>query len=906
MKRNVFSVLFIILALCFSFSAWQPMEQKSDITKFYYYQGQPFQLTLKTDMLFVKLNKELSENEFRTVIAPLGNVSLNALNYIAGDKRYFVNLSSVKNEWALIETVNRLNMNTDIQYTSPVFSPDNGKTLIGVEDEVIVQFKPDVTINTINSYLSSKNLSIIKDMNLSGGASYLVKVMQNISAIDAANDLYMSGLTNWAEPNLMFTNLFCYDPNDTFYPQQWSLKNLGNNIPGGITGTVDCDMDLDSAWDITLGNANCKIAISDTGVDTLHEDLVNNMVVGSGYDFWNNDPWAWDDGNHGTACAGIVSAQGNNNLGISGAAPNCKLIPVKWLSATGNGNYAGATSATVWSYQVGAWIISNSWGFVGGASSALDQAILDAVTLGRFGKGSLFVVASGNENGAMRFPASTNPNCLVVGGISPCNQRKSPSSCDLESWGASFGSNLDLVAPCVKVYTTDRTGTPGYSTGNYFATFNGTSSATPNVAGVAALGFSRDSTMRWDTLRSRIDRTCEKRGAYSYTSPGPRNLGQWNNEMGYGLINARLLLLSLGPPPPPPANDVVVGPFLSLPGSFTVNLPYTIRGRVTNGGTAGYTNLPIRFSINGTIQTTNTIANLPSGAVDSSSFTWTPTVLGSYTLRIFSGAATDQNRNNDTITTVVNVLPSNLGNVQTQFICRNGLNILIPQQGTAPPDSIVVNFPNAFNVVDVNVRIDTVFHTWVGDLTFNLRRATTTIPIISQVGGSGDNFIGTVLNDSAANPISGGTPPFTGTWRPSTPLSGFNGLPVNGSWVLTIVDDFAGDSGVLRAWCIQLTYQTLIGGIQTIEIPNYYSLAQNYPNPFNPTTSIKFSVPKAVNVSLKIFDVLGKEVATLVNEVKQPGFHTADFNASNLASGIYFYRIDAGEFTAVKKMMLIK
>ncbi len=61
-----------------------------------------------------------------------------------------------------------------------------------------------------------------------------------------------------------------------------------------------------------------------------------------------------------------------------------------------------------------------------------------------------------------------------------------------------------------------------------------------------------------------------------------------------------------------------------------------------------------------------------------------------------------------------------------------------------------------------------------------------------------------------------------------------------------------------------------------------------------------------MNVSIKVFDVLGKEVATLVNETKQPGFYTADFNASNLASGIYFYRIDAGEFSAIKKMVLIK
>jgi hypothetical protein len=103
-----------------------------------------------------------------------------------------------------------------------------------------------------------------------------------------------------------------------------------------------------------------------------------------------------------------------------------------------------------------------------------------------------------------------------------------------------------------------------------------------------------------------------------------------------------------------------------------------------------------------------------------------------------------------------------------------------------------------------------------------------------------------------------------------------------------------------------LTYQTLIGGIHTTEIPNYYSLSQNYPNPFNPSTSIKYTIPKAGIVTLKVYDVLGKEIALLVNETKQPGVYNVDFNASNLASGIYFYRIDAGDFSSVKKMILVK
>jgi hypothetical protein len=85
-----------------------------------------------------------------------------------------------------------------------------------------------------------------------------------------------------------------------------------------------------------------------------------------------------------------------------------------------------------------------------------------------------------------------------------------------------------------------------------------------------------------------------------------------------------------------------------------------------------------------------------------------------------------------------------------------------------------------------------------------------------------------------------------------------------------------------------------------------YRLEQNYPNPFNPTTNITYVLPKAENVSLKVYDVLGREVATLVNEVKPAGAYTVPFNASNLASGVYFYKLQAGSFVQTKKMMLVK
>ena len=89
-------------------------------------------------------------------------------------------------------------------------------------------------------------------------------------------------------------------------------------------------------------------------------------------------------------------------------------------------------------------------------------------------------------------------------------------------------------------------------------------------------------------------------------------------------------------------------------------------------------------------------------------------------------------------------------------------------------------------------------------------------------------------------------------------------------------------------------------------IPKSFELKQNYPNPFNPVTIIGFSVPVTGLVTIKIFDVLGKEVWTLVNEKLQPGTYGTSFDGSKLTSGVYFYKISAGDFRETKKMLLVK
>jgi len=97
-------------------------------------------------------------------------------------------------------------------------------------------------------------------------------------------------------------------------------------------------------------------------------------------------------------------------------------------------------------------------------------------------------------------------------------------------------------------------------------------------------------------------------------------------------------------------------------------------------------------------------------------------------------------------------------------------------------------------------------------------------------------------------------------------------------------------------------------GIEDLDnlIPKEYSLEQNYPNPFNPSTYIKFGLPKSGKVNIEIFNILGQKVTTLIDDFKPAGYYVIRFNANYLASGIYFYKIQAGDFVKIKKMILMK
>lgn len=369
----------------------------------------------------------------------------------------------------------------------------------------------------------------------------------SFDALEAANLFYETGLFESAEPEFLYQDLLL--SNDTYFSSQWNLNNTGQ-----YGGTSGMDVNAVKAWTISTGT-NVKVAVFDQGFEMNHPDLLNN-VYGTGYDAYSNTTPSIIWGDHATACAGIIGAQQNNGIGITGIAPNSKLMSIS-IDLSFADTPQQLSNGFNWALNNGADIISNSWGgYV--QSSILDDAINSFLIQGRNGKGGIVVFAAGNENNtAIRYPGNSNPDILVVGAISPCGQRKSPTSCDGEDWGSCYGPQLDVVAPGVLISTTDRQGANGYnpnesihiinggnkitsdfSDKNYTVWFNGTSAACPLVAGIAALILSANPNLTSQQVGNIIESTSRKVGGYNYQTTTGRPNGTWNNEMGYGLVDA--------------------------------------------------------------------------------------------------------------------------------------------------------------------------------------------------------------------------------------------------------------------------------------------------------------------------------------------------------------------------------
>ncbi|MCB9227352.1 MAG: S8 family peptidase [Chitinophagales bacterium] len=450
------------------------------------------------------------------------------------------------NEYALIKNATQVNLSSFCYYAN-VRVKDN--VLCFETNKILLKTNGNLSENITKLYKMEANPFIPNIYSIETDA-------KNIDELNAKiNEIKSQNWCAYVQANQFFT--MQSTSSDTYYSYQWAIENNGTANQGG--GTPGADMSVDSAWTITQGSVSIKIAILDSGVDTTHEDLKPNLL--QGYDGFANDtsdtegyptPNFSSDG-HGTACAGIAAAVADNNKGIAGIANLCQIVPIRIFYYKDYGSGIGVQpttstdallngSAYAWRYanadvmSVSAGLLPLHIAFLNINTQLVSDEIEAAYYQGRNGFGVPMFFSSGNEDDAdVLWPADLYTT-IAVGASSMCDERKNPTDCSSENWGSSYGDMLDVVAPGVKIATTDMTGGNGYNSGSYTFTFNGTSAACPNAAGVGALILSVNDSLHARDVKNILRITAERVGAYNYDSVDV--YGTWNEEMGYGRINA--------------------------------------------------------------------------------------------------------------------------------------------------------------------------------------------------------------------------------------------------------------------------------------------------------------------------------------------------------------------------------
>lgn len=357
---------------------------------------------------------------------------------------------------------------------------------------------------------------------------YLISVPKSskYSALELANTLYETTEFEFAAPNFRYFNALC--SNDTYYGLQWGLKNTGQYDHPGL------DINIEDAWEITEGDSSIKIAVIDTGVDLVHPDLQGQLLPG--YDTVNNregggPSYRTGYGVHGTKVAGVIGAIKDNNIGIAGVAPNCKIIPIHAFSGS-IANTEDLKDAIYWAVSQGADILNCSFDM--DDDPTLINAINYAASNGRNGRGCVIVAAAGNQGTEIVDHPACMDNTLGVGAINLSGTRLQNSN---------FGSGLDVVAPGDRIMTLDITEFDSSASGDYTSNFNMSSAATPFVSGIAALILSKYPDLYQSQVRRSIELSCDRLTGYVYNNDCQTPVGMWNNEVGYGIVNAYSALL---------------------------------------------------------------------------------------------------------------------------------------------------------------------------------------------------------------------------------------------------------------------------------------------------------------------------------------------------------------------------
>jgi subtilisin-like proprotein convertase family protein/subtilisin family serine protease len=663
---------------------------------------------------------------------------------------------------------------------------------------------------------------------------------------------------------------------DADLPAAWDV------IQGGSTNltiaVVDDGVSTDHP-DITAWTNPGEIpgnGIDDDGngwVDDVHGW---NFVDGNNVSFPNNPQDA-----HGTAVAGVAAARGDNGIGVAGASYGTPVLSSRIFAGSGVATDANVAAAIYYAAGrtadgLGTWraadITNHSWG--GGATSAAVNAALSwATTAGREGRGSAQFFSAGNDGyfpiGYPATQAAVNSGIVVVGSMNNLGERSAYSQ---------VGELLDILTPSddsragyLAIDTTDRVGSDGYNAtfgtaGDYTGTgttgFGGTSSAAPLATGIGALALAHAESLGFTLtpaeLRS-VLRTNTRLIDAANASYDP--VTAHSVSYGFGLLSAGSLVRGIGTKEISvitAGREIESGDASSF-GSVVVDDTLDTTLRIRNQGTlplsiqditiegddftvvsgSGQSTLGLGEAMTFTLRFAPSAAGLRSATVtilsdDADEAVFTIDVEGtgvatSVSGYLFEDASGDGVRQMDE--------PVVAG--RQVFLDANGNGVfddsiedvtveaqidigLIPDgTGSGPGAPLVsslqvVGLTQGITDVDVAVEIE---HTWVSDLDlFLISPSGRRIALAFDVGGSGDDFSGTIFDDAASTSIAAGTPPFTGRFRPLEPLSSLNGEDANGTWQLEITDFFAEDQGTLVGWSVRIR----TGEAATLSKPNGY------------------------------------------------------------------------------------
>lgn len=321
----------------------------------------------------------------------------------------------------------------------------------------------------------------------------------------------------------------------------------------------------------------------------------------------------------------------------------------------------------------------------------------------------------------------------------------------------------------------------------------------------------------------------------------------------------------------------------------------TVTVTVENFGTASQSNFLVTYNVDGTGDVTETVAGpIAPGATLNYSFTQTANLSepGTYSIVASTALANDgDNSNNSTSISVENVNCQSAQSADTP--------ITITASGT-PTITSTINVPNDFVINDVNVTIN-IEHTWAADMDITLTSPTgTVVELTTDNGSNGDNYTNTVFDDEAADPITGGTAPFTGSFQPEGTLADFNNEQSAGDWILTVNDDANQDGGQLLNWSLQLCSSTNLSIEDRLFEEELLVIHEG-----NDQYTVKLPTTASTEkLSLTVYNTLGQILAFNPIENKSGQAYEYKLDMSYVASGVYLIRVGNSKAGNTKRIIV--